>query len=84
MRKHPTEKAAERLVSDVARMDFNESVFSGILMDQPYNVQRRLVETFVYYLKVYKRNADNPHLAYRTDPTAARVIETVDLTAFDK
>ena len=82
--KNQSVKAADVLVDSINRLDWNPHLFAGNLMDQPVDVQRRIVDSFVVFIKVYKRNADNPHLRYRTDPHARAMIVEVDLTEFDQ
>ena len=84
MKRSPSEKPADGLVEAINRLDWNPHLFAGLLMDQPPIVQRRIVDTFVIFLKMYQRNADNPHLAYRTDPYASEMIDSIDLTEFDQ
>lgn len=84
MKRSPSEKPAEGLCEAINRLDWNPHLFAGMLMDQPIDVQRRIVDAFIIYLQMYKRNAQNPHLRYRTDPSAAEAIEAIDLTEFDQ
>lgn len=79
----PEEKAAQAVVDAVSRVDFVPHLFAGHLRAQPYNIQRRLIETFAIYFKQYRSDAENPYLEFRTDPHAARIVETIDLTGFD-
>jgi hypothetical protein len=81
--KSPEEKAAEAVVNAVSRVDFVPNLFAGHLRAQPYNIQRRIIETFAIYFKQYRVDADCPYLEFRTDPHAARVVESIDLTGFD-
>lgn len=84
MARSESEKVADAVIHGVNRLDWNPYLFTGILMDQPVDIQRRVVDAFVIYLVTYKRNADNVHLAYRTDPYAASQIEAIDLTEWDR
>lgn len=81
--KSPEEKAAEAVVNAVSRVDFVPELFAGLLRAQPYNVQRRVMETFVIYFKQYRGDAVNPYLEFRTDPHAAKTVRSLDLTGFD-
>jgi len=83
MAKNPSEKAADGLVEGVVRRDWNPQLFAGYLFQQPKEVQQILIITFLLYLRQYKANADNPHLAWRVDPEAANYIDPVDLTGYD-
>ena len=84
MKRSPSEKPADGLVEAINRLDWNPHLFAGLLMDHPIHVQRRIVDAFIIYLKMYQRNAQNPHLHYRTDPVATEMIEGIDLTEFDQ
>jgi hypothetical protein len=84
MKRSPSEKPADALVEAINRLDWNPHLFAGLLMEQPIVVQRRIVDACIIYLQMYQRNAQNPHLSYRTDPAAAEMIEAVDLTEFDQ
>jgi len=84
MKRSPSEKPADGLVEAINRLDWNPHLFAGLLMDQPIDIQRRIVDAFVVFLKIYKRNHDNPHLRYRTDDRAAEMIDEIDLTEFDQ
>jgi hypothetical protein len=84
MKRSPSEKPADGLVEAINRLDWNPHLFGAVLMDQPIDIQRRIIDAFVIFLKMYQRNAANPHLRYRTDTQAAEMIESVDLTEFDQ
>lgn len=84
MKKNLTDKTAERFVDSVKHSDFDSYSFSMQLMEQPYDVQERIVETFVIFLKMYKYRAGFPALAYQISPKAKATAETVDLTEFDQ
>lgn len=84
MKRADSEKVADALIDGVNRFDWNPYLFVGILMGQPIDIQRRIVDVFIVYLRTYQRNAQNEHLAYRTDPYAASQIESIDLTEFDQ
>jgi hypothetical protein len=84
MKRSPSEKPADGLVEAINRLDWNPHLFAGLLMDHPVDIQRRIVDAFVIFLKMYKRNNENQHLRYRTDDHAAEMIDEVDLTEFDQ
>lgn len=84
MKRSPSEKPAAELVNAINRLDWNPHLFAGALMDQHPAVQRRIVDAFVIFLKIYKRNHSVPELQYRTDEYAAQIAESVDLTEFDQ
>lgn len=82
--KSPSEKPADELVNATNRLDWNPHLFGGRLMDQPIDIQRRIVDAFIIFLRMYQRNYRNEHLRYRTDPVTGEMIESVDLTEFDQ
>jgi hypothetical protein len=84
MKRSPSEKPADALIDATNRLDWNPYLFAGALMDQPIDIQRRIIDAFVIFLKLYQRNAENPHLRRRTDASAVEMIDSVDLTEFDQ
>jgi hypothetical protein len=82
--KSQSEKPAEVLVNAVNRLDWNPHLFAGALMGQPIDIQRRIVDAFVIFLTIYKRNHEIPELRYRTDSYAYDIADSVDLTEFDR
>lgn len=84
MARSHSEKAADGLIQGVARRDWNPQLFVGHIMEQPKEVQKILVLTFLLFLAQYKQNAQNPYLSYRVDEEAADWIEPIDLTGFDQ
>jgi hypothetical protein len=83
MKRSESEKAAASVVKALGRLDVHPTLVAGEFMSQPYDIQKRLIETFVYYLERYKAEQDNPLLRFRTHPDLAQQIERVDLTDFD-
>lgn len=80
----PSEKAAKAVADGASRVDFNEYLFAGYLMGQPYNIQQRIVEVFVVFLQTYQRDAKSPGMQFRTNTETSNYIrDHIDLTDFD-
>ena len=84
MKRSPSEKPADALIEATNRLDWNPHIFVGTLMGQPLEIQRRIVDAFVIFLKLYQRDAAHPLLKRKTDPVAVEILESVDLTEFDQ
>lgn len=84
MAKTNAEKVADALVEGCSNLNWNVQLFVGHLLEKPPRVQKMIVHTMLAYLRQYKHNAANEHLAWRTDPEVAEMIEPQDLTGYDQ
>jgi hypothetical protein len=81
MKRTESDKAAQAVVKALSRLDVHPTLVANEFMNQPYDIQRRLIETFVYYLEYYK--SEYRAMPFRTYPDLIQEIEKVDLTAYD-
>jgi hypothetical protein len=85
MSRTESEKAAESVLKAAGHFNFNPHLFAGRLLDEQHpEIQRRVVNGFVVYLKIYRRTSKDPYLVHLTDPVAIAEIDTVDLTDLDQ
>lgn len=84
MAKTSAEKVADAIIEGCSSLNWNVQLFVGYLLEQHPKVQRMIVLSMLEYLRQYKANSQNKHLAWRVDPEVADLIQPVDLTGYDQ
>ena len=69
-----SETAAHGVIDAIQRRDWNPWLFIGVIMAD-HTVHRYFMELALDFIAVYRKNSKNTHLAYRTDPVAAQMVE---------